>query len=55
MTLMIGMCYGVSDEWHQSFIPGRVASIWDALFDAVGIAAAVFDVSYHYEEEFITQ
>ena len=41
MTMLIGMCYGVSDEWHQSFIPGRVASIWDVLFDAVGIAAAV--------------
>jgi VanZ family protein len=41
ITLLIGMCYGISDEWHQSFVPGRVASIWDALFDAVGIAAAV--------------
>ena len=55
MTLLIGMRYGVSDEWHQSFKPGRVASIWDVLFDAAGIAAAVFYVSYHHEEEFITQ
>jgi VanZ family protein len=42
MTLLIGICYGVSDEWHQSFIPGRCATIWDVLFDAVGIVAAVF-------------
>ena len=42
ITLLIGTCYGVSDEWHQSFIPGRVASIWDVLSDAVGVAAAVF-------------
>jgi VanZ family protein len=41
MTLMIGLCYGISDEWHQSFVPGRVASIWDVLFDTGGIAAAV--------------
>jgi VanZ family protein len=41
VTLLFGMCYGVSDEWHQSFIPGRVASVWDALFDAVGIVASV--------------
>jgi VanZ family protein len=41
VTLLFGMCYGVTDEWHQSFIPGRTASIWDVLFDAVGIAAAV--------------
>jgi hypothetical protein len=45
ITLLIGTCYGVSDEWHQSFIPGRVASIWDVFFDAVGVAAAVF--TYH--------
>ena len=42
ITILIGTCYGVSDEWHQSFIPGRVATIWDVLFDAVGIAAAAF-------------
>jgi VanZ family protein len=41
MTLLVGVCYGVSDEWHQSFIPGRVASIWDVLFDGIGIAGAV--------------
>jgi VanZ family protein len=41
ITLLIGTCYGVSDEWHQSFIPGRVASIWDTLFDAIGVVAAV--------------
>jgi VanZ family protein len=45
ITLVIGTCYGVSDEWHQSFIPERVASIWDVLSDAVGIAAAV--LTYH--------
>jgi len=41
MTMLIGICYAVSDEWHQSFIPGRVATSWDVLFDAAGIAAAV--------------
>jgi VanZ family protein len=41
ITLVIGTGYGISDEWHQSFIPGRVASIWDALFDAIGVVAAV--------------
>lgn len=41
MTMLIGIGYAVSDEWHQSFIPGRVATMWDVLFDAAGIAAAV--------------
>jgi VanZ family protein len=30
--------YGVSDEWHQSFIPGRYADIWDWLADGFGAA-----------------
>jgi VanZ family protein len=37
MTIVIGTCYALSDEWHQSFVPGRDASLWDALFDAVGV------------------
>ena len=28
--------YGLSDEWHQSFVPGREASIWDAGADFWG-------------------
>jgi VanZ family protein len=36
MTIFIGTVYALSDEWHQSFVPGRNASLWDALFDAAG-------------------
>lgn len=42
LTVVIGTCYGLSDEWHQSFVPGRHASLWDVAFDALGIAAAAF-------------
>ena len=31
-----GALYGLTDEWHQSFVPNRDASGWDALADAVG-------------------
>jgi VanZ family protein len=37
MTILIGTCYALSDEWHQSFVPGREASPWDALFDVMGV------------------
>jgi len=30
------LCYGISDEWHQSFIPGRDASIGDVAADLTG-------------------
>lgn len=32
----IVMVYGISDEYHQSFIPGRDASLWDVLADGIG-------------------
>ena len=32
MTLLVGIGYAVGDEWHQSFVPGRDASFFDALF-----------------------
>lgn len=28
--------YGVTDEIHQSFVPGRTASIWDVFADTIG-------------------
>lgn len=35
--------YGLSDEWHQSFVVGRTASLWDWIADSLGagLAAAV--------------
>jgi VanZ family protein len=30
--------YGLSDEVHQSFVPGRSADAWDLLADAAGAA-----------------
>jgi VanZ family protein len=30
--------YAASDEWHQSFVPGRSASVGDFLLDCAGIA-----------------
>ena len=32
--------YGVSDEYHQSFVPGRYASLLDMLVNGVGAATA---------------
>jgi len=29
--------YAASDEWHQSFVPGRSASVGDFLLDCAGI------------------
>lgn len=33
--------WGISDEFHQSFVPGRDASARDVIADAIGFAIAV--------------
>ncbi len=35
-TALICLCYGVSDEFHQSFVPGRSADGLDLLADLCG-------------------
>ncbi len=35
-TLALSVAYGISDEFHQSFVPGRYATVEDVLFDAAG-------------------
>jgi VanZ family protein len=36
ISLLIAAAYGVSDELHQSFTPGRDCSAFDALADCIG-------------------
>ena len=35
-ALLGAALYGVSDEWHQSFVPGREATLRDVVFDVLG-------------------
>jgi VanZ family protein len=40
VALTAGLClaFAVTDEWYQSFIPGRVPALQDVMADAGGIA-----------------
>ena len=42
MVFTVAFClfHGLSDEFHQSFIPGRTASVYDLVADCVGAAMA---------------
>ncbi len=42
IVFIIGSLYGVLDEFHQSFIPGRIVSAGDMLADALGILFGQF-------------
>lgn len=35
-TVIFGVIYGLTDEFHQLFVPGRYMSVFDLLIDGVG-------------------
>lgn len=37
----LALLYGISDEWHQHFVPGRHADPWDLVVDGLGAAVAL--------------
>lgn len=39
-AIAIGILYGMSDEFHQSFVPGRSANIPDLVADGLGMTLA---------------
>src|SRR5262249_36643446 len=41
-TIVIGAAYGVSDEFHQSFVPMRRVEALDVVAGTVGISIAAF-------------
>jgi len=41
VALVIASAYGISDEFHQSFVPTREVSVWDWLTDTAGASAAL--------------
>jgi VanZ family protein len=40
IAIAAALAYAVSDEWHQSFVPGRTATPVDVGIDAIGIGLA---------------
>jgi VanZ family protein/UDP-2,3-diacylglucosamine pyrophosphatase LpxH len=37
LVFLLGLAFGLSDEWHQAFVPGRDASWGDLAADAFGL------------------
>jgi VanZ family protein len=41
MVVLFCLCYGISDEFHQSFIPERTSDVFDVMADGAGGVLAV--------------
>ena len=46
LTITIGTLYGALDEYHQSFVPGRSATISDVLVDGIGATVGAISIGY---------
>ena len=42
VSLIFCSLYGISDEWHQSFVDGRSSDVYDWIADTIGAAIALF-------------
>ena len=41
-SILIGILFAISDEFHQSFVPGRHMSMFDIISDSVGLVSGIF-------------
>ena len=46
--LIIAVIYAITDEFHQTFIPGRAGQIQDVLIDTAGAATALTLGRFHF-------
>jgi len=46
IPVFLGLFYGMTDEFHQSFVPGRFPSIGDWFADSLGVIAGVLIIKY---------
>jgi VanZ family protein len=48
LALLLILSYALLDEFHQSFVPGRTASIYDSAIDAAGGLTALLVTRFWY-------
>ena len=44
-SLCLTLLYALTDEWHQTFVPGRQFDLRDLALDAAGSALALLAIS----------
>ena len=47
ISIVFSILYAISDEWHQSFTPGREPKVRDVLIDSVGVLfGSLYPIAY---------
>ena len=46
LAVVLALLYGLSDEYHQTFVPGRAASLKDIIVDGLGATGAALAMFY---------
>ena len=41
VSVGLTVLYGISDEYHQTFVPGRYGRLWDVVIDGGGAVTAM--------------
>lgn len=44
ISILVGLIYAITDEYHQSFVPGRGPSITDVCIDTTGVFLGILIV-----------
>ena len=45
-SILTAVCYGLSDEYHQLFVPTREFDLYDLLFDGIGASISVMILDF---------
>jgi VanZ family protein len=53
-AFLIAAVYAISDEWHQTFVPGRDGRLADVIIDHGGSLAALIMLRYRQRRHFQT-
>ena len=53
VAMVLSILYGASDEWHQTFVPGRFATLADWVADVLGSIAGVLAVYLYHKKKMV--
>ena len=52
LVWLLAIIYAVTDEYHQSFVLGRNASVWDiVIFDNIGVLFSLWWANQYFKQQ----